>query len=115
MPKLEPSMGKTENNGRTTNRHNYDLKRRKTYGENGRHDDSADILSSASKRLLRTLSLLTKHYIHLCKCAEQERTYSNLLKYIRETYNIEHRIASNKGTQHLLNKKWGLFSNMFDN
>lgn len=85
------------------------------YGENGRHDDSADILSSASKRLLRTLSLLTKHYIHLCKCAEQERTYSNLLKYIRETYNIEHRIASNKGTQHLLNKKWGLFSNMFDN
>ena len=72
------------------------------------------LLPADSKRLIRTLSLLAKHYIHVSKCAEERKSYRKLLKYIKDVYKTEKRIVINKGTQHLLNKKWGRLVNHLD-
>ena len=77
-------------------------------GINNSHTRKPSAIPSDSKQLIRTLSLLTRHYIHLCKCAEEGKSFRKLLKYIKDIYNIEKRIASKKGSLHLLNRKWGI-------
>ena len=63
-------------------------------------EDSAD-----SKRLLNILCLLTKHYIHLTKCKCEIKNFENLTRYIINTYK-----AAKQHTQHLISKKWGVFT-----
>ena len=62
------------------------------------------------KRLVSILCLLTKHYIHLCKCSETKRNVVGLSNYIKGTYKTEKYIAQQKGTEYLLNVKWGEIS-----
>ena len=57
--------------------------------------------------LITTLCLLTKDYIHLCKCSGSQRNVVGLSNYIKETYKSEKCIAQQKGTEYLLNVKWG--------
>ena len=81
-------------------------------GVNTHHARGKRPITSENRRLLRTLSLLTRHYIHVCKCAEEIKSFRNLLKYIKDIYNTEERIAGKKGTLHLLNNKWGQTANL---
>ena len=59
------------------------------------------------KRLVTTLCLLTKHYIHLCKCSGDNKNIFGLRDYIKRTYYTEKTIAHQGGTEHLLDRKWG--------
>ena len=52
------------------------------------------------KRLVTVLCLLTKHYIHLCKCLESRKSKIGLTNYIKQTYRIECYIAQQKGTEY---------------
>ena len=57
--------------------------------------------------LLSTLCLLTKHFIHKCKCNTIMRTTEGLERYLKEIYAIEKQIATDRGIQHKLSNKWG--------
>ena len=54
------------------------------------------------KRSLRILYLLCKHYIHLSKCAGDERSQHGLIGYITRVYNMEYNISQHKGSVKLI-------------
>ena len=68
------------------------------------------IASKDRKRLVTTLCLLTKHYIHLCKCRSSSRSVRGMENYFQKIYKIERQLARNKGTEYLVNRKWGEMS-----
>ena len=59
-----------------------------------------------SNMLINILCLLTKHYIHMRKCKDEVPSYQNLINYIKKTYDLEWRLARQRGTQNQINIKW---------
>ena len=54
------------------------------------------------------LCILTKHYIHLCKCSEDSKMNPTGLElYIKSKLKLEQTIAMEKGTQNWFREKWG--------
>lgn len=52
------------------------------------------------------LTILTKHYIHLCKCNETERNIKGLERYIKSKLRIEKLLAMKNGEQNLFTSRW---------
>ena len=55
-----------------------------------------------------------KQFIHKCKCNNNMRTAEGLERYLKEIYAIEKQIATDRGTQHKLTKKWGQITNQLN-
>ena len=60
------------------------------------------------------LCLLTKHYIHLCKCNDTVRCNIGLDNYIKTTLRTECNLAKTKGSFNLFSAKWGNFLTWLD-
>ena len=65
--------------------------------------------SKRTKEVCQTLCILTKHFIHLCKCDKkvEGRIGMRLDSYIKHTLKLEHRIAQENGYQNSFTAKWG--------
>ena len=59
-----------------------------------------------TRRSVRIMYLLCKHYIHLSKCTEEERSLYGLIGYIMKTYNMEYNICQQKGSLKLISVDW---------
>jgi hypothetical protein len=67
------------------------------------------LINKNSLKLQRSLCLLTKHYIHLCKCAEEdtEPTEYGLRNYLKEYIRIEKWIAEKNKSLDKFSDRWG--------
>jgi hypothetical protein len=64
--------------------------------------------SKKQAKTQRSLCLLTRHYIHLCKCKEDERpTKQGLESYLKSYINIERESARQKGCSSKFKENWG--------
>ena len=63
--------------------------------------------SNRNKETLHFLTLLTKHYIHLSKCCENNtRSPQGLELYIKSKLRLEWKISTEKGTHNWFTEKW---------
>ena len=67
---------------------------------------SGNWLSKRKRTCIWTLSILTKHYIHLCKCNENERNLQGLENYIKSQLRMEKMVATRKGKFNLFAGEW---------
>jgi hypothetical protein len=76
-----------------------------------------DLIQDKTKnQLQRSLCLITKYYIHWCKCLEdKEPTSEGLTEYLREYIRIEKRSATQKGLEEKFRVKWGRWSTWVNN
>ena len=64
--------------------------------------------STRKKEVQYMLCILTKHYIHLCKCCEDStKNTAGLELYLKSKLKLEHMISLEKGTQNWFTEKWG--------
>ena len=70
--------------------------------------------SKRYKERIWFLCILTKHYIHLCKCNESETTIIGYENYLKSTLRTEKSLAQQKGTINLFTAKWGLLMTWID-
>jgi hypothetical protein len=67
--------------------------------------------NKVTMQLQRSLCLITKYYIHWCKCLdEKEPTREGLTEYLREYIRIEEDSAKQKGWEGKFREKWGRWS-----
>ena len=73
-------------------------------------------LSKQSKEVCQTLCILTKYYIHLEKCKENEpdRSIIGLESYLKKTLKLERYIAQENGYHNSYIAKWGGWTRWID-
>ena len=64
-------------------------------------------ISKRNKECIWLLCIITKHYIHLCKCNKEERNPKGLENYIKSILRLERSLATRKGKINLFTNKWG--------
>ena len=64
--------------------------------------------------LISILCLLTKHYIHTCKCNDTAPCIRGLQWKILNTYRIEKNLAHYSNTLNMVNTKWGELANWLE-
>ena len=64
-------------------------------------------ISKRNKECIWFLCILTKHYIHLCKCNETVKNSVGLENYIISLLRTEEALARRKGKLNLFTSKWG--------
>ena len=71
-------------------------------------------VNSVESKMLNHLIIMVKRYIYVTKCLERYLNISELLRFIKNHYDIEKDIAFRNNTVDICNKKWNHSFNIID-